>query len=611
MRIASVILLIVMAAPLCALGPDNVLILANSKAAGSVEIAEYYAKLRGISPERILKISASEQEEIKREEFTKEIWEPTRAAVLADEKICVIVPTRGVPLKVKGTTERPAASGFEGRDDASVDSELMMVRVDELKVDAALENPLFDSKERIAPASGLVVVARLDGPTAEIARGMAEKALLAETLGAHGRSFLDTGMGNLTGAAYEERDALMRRVGDSWRKAGVVFDHDSDADVVDLSTRDETLHYYGWYATTQQPAGRVQFRTGGICVHLHSFSAATIRNAGRNWVGPLLSWGATASYGTVYEPFTVGYPFEHIFWDRLCQGFTFGEAGLIATRTLSWQAVFCGDPLYSPHGPDRAELNARYLAAVLHVLAPEPDAEAPDVQGLPLLGSLVDVLKTRHERIEQLLASDAGAALAEFNELRFLVRGMGLGNWIGSIAGPFQRDLEQRFDDMKKRIKDDATDTADFEDALRDWAGLPIHDDLEKFRTGLVRTQERAAANLLRTAQGHRRSKRWLRAWQAASEAAAYAFAPEPAAEAKLILDEIKDDADVLREIKTESDRALKPLVERAQREYERGRAERAWRTLGRSWMWYPDCEQRKEAEALAGKIRADLEKEE
>jgi hypothetical protein len=195
--------------------------------------------------------------------------------------------------------------------------------------------------------------------------------------------------------------------------------------------------------------------------------------------------------------------------------------------------------------------------------------------------------------------------------LRFLVRDMQLGPWLTEIAGPFQRDLEQRFNAMKQRMRDDATDTADFEVALQDWAGLPIHEELEKHRTALVRTQERAAALLLRTAQGHQRSKRWLRAWQAASEAAAHVFAPEPAAEAKTILEEIEADGDVLRAIKDEAERALKPLVERVQREFERGRTERAARTLGRSWMWYPDCEQREEAEELAEKIRAALEKDE
>ena len=101
---ASLILLVLLAlaAPAAwALGPENVLILANQDDPGSIEIAEHYAKRRRIEVSRILKLKTSKEEEIDRTEFMEQIYEPVHRAVKADPRICVIVPTRGVPLKVK------------------------------------------------------------------------------------------------------------------------------------------------------------------------------------------------------------------------------------------------------------------------------------------------------------------------------------------------------------------------------------------------------------------------------------------------------------------------------------------------------------------------------
>ena len=53
-------------------------------------------------------------------------------------------------------------------------------------------------------------------------------------------------------------------------------------------------------------------------------------------------------------------PNQPLFFARIIQnGFTFAEAGYSATRALSWQTVFVGDPLYRPFGktPQEVELS--------------------------------------------------------------------------------------------------------------------------------------------------------------------------------------------------------------------------------------------------------------
>ena len=78
-------------------------------------------------------------------------------------------------------------------------------------------------------------------------------------------------------------------------------------------------------------------------------ASSTIRSATRHWVGPLLEKGATATMGSVEEPYLVGTPDLTAFFSRLIYfGFSFGEAAYAAQNSLSWQTTVVGDPLYRP-----------------------------------------------------------------------------------------------------------------------------------------------------------------------------------------------------------------------------------------------------------------------
>ncbi|MCA8935943.1 MAG: TIGR03790 family protein [Planctomycetes bacterium] len=615
MRLFLCMLLFVVAAPLVAMDASNVLIVANEKAEGSVEIAEYYAKMRGITSDQLLKISASDKEEITRDEYNKDILEPIKKYVLEHDNILAIVPTRGVPLKVKETDRSDDADikgGFiPGRDFASVDGELALIRQGDYEIKGAFENPWLNAQEPLKFEDKILVVSRLDGPTVEIAKGLVEKAILAEALGCYGESFLDTRGPNLSGG-YKQRDDIMVKVADAWDAGKLKYVHDVQPQVIDLSTRTETLHYYGWYAGSQKPKGAVKFRTGGICIHLHSFSAGTIRVDNKNWVGPLLSWNATCSYGTVYEPLTVGFPYENLFWDRLVKGWSFGEAGQASNQLLSWQAVFCGDPLYTPYPDAYAEKNKRYRDALLVRMVPPAEGEGVPVDetGLVLMDSVQALLQSRADAIKDQLRKNPKGALDAFNDLRFLVSGMDLGDWLSELSGPFNAELERRFDDIKKEIKDDLTNTASFEQALADWKGLPIYEELESYKAELTEDQEKEASKLVKKAQSYVKSERWLKGWSQAAEAVAHKFAAS-AVEAQSILDDLNKNAAAVAEMKSETDKELAQNVERAQKEFDKGKPDRAAKYLPDDWRWlYPESDQYKAALALDKKIREALAEE-
>jgi tetratricopeptide (TPR) repeat protein len=90
---------------------------------------------------------------------------------------------------------------------------------------------------------------------------------------------------------------------------------------------------------------------GAFAYHLQSFSARTLRSTSKFWCGPLLAAGATATMGSIDEPFLDGSPNIGVFFACwLPGGFTFGEAAYACQKALSWQTTVIGDPLYRPFG---------------------------------------------------------------------------------------------------------------------------------------------------------------------------------------------------------------------------------------------------------------------
>jgi hypothetical protein len=110
--------------------------------------------------------------------------------------------------------------------------------------------------------------------------------------------------------------------------------------------------YYGWYTGNiagpfNQPG--FKFVPGAIAAHIHSYSAATLRDPNSGWAGPLLARGAAATVGNVYEPYLELTAHLDILNDRLLHGFTFAESVFMSSRVLSWMGIALGDPLYRPY----------------------------------------------------------------------------------------------------------------------------------------------------------------------------------------------------------------------------------------------------------------------
>jgi uncharacterized protein (TIGR03790 family) len=374
---------------LCAAGlGDEVIVVYNSRVPGSKDVADYYAARRGVPRGQIFGFALRTNEIISRSEFEDELQKPL-AKALESKKLWhigsdIIRGTNGEPGKVIWKVQRskiryavlcygiPVRIDHDPelkekipddlrpefrRNGAAVDSELALLP--RIEQHLPLTGPLLNSLYTVTnagwfdPTNGILMVARLDGPSASIARGLVDKAIQAETNGLCGRAYFDS-RGLPTNSPYH--------IGDEWMLAGAkicqdyagfetVLDENPSTFPADFPMSQIAI-YCGWYdesASGPFAQKTVEFMPGAFAYHLHSASAAIVRTSTERWVGPFLAKGAAATMGSVDEPYLSGTPDVGVFCARwILLGFSFGEAAYACQEALSWQTTVIGDPLYRP-----------------------------------------------------------------------------------------------------------------------------------------------------------------------------------------------------------------------------------------------------------------------
>jgi len=345
------------------------LVLASESVPAGLEVARHYMSARGMPAENLLVVKAPAAEEITREEFDETLWKPFRAflkawegrmdvelpdgrlgLVLHRRRAKYLVPVYGVPIKIKGY-EQVETMYLSGA--AAVDSELVLAPSGNHGLVGALANPYYGADAPFGPPlqEAMILVARLDGPTPEIATRLVDDAVWAETHGGlSGRAYVDTR--GITEGPYAAGDAWLRRAASALQAAGFKTEVDTREEILPLNhPMPDAAVYLGWYwASAAGPMTKPDFKfnRGAIAYHLQSFTGADIRNPKTHWIGPLLEHGACVTAGAVYEPFLAGTPNVDILMDRLLKGYSWGEAAYMAQAQISWQMCFIGDPLYRP-----------------------------------------------------------------------------------------------------------------------------------------------------------------------------------------------------------------------------------------------------------------------
>jgi uncharacterized protein (TIGR03790 family) len=362
----------------------HLLVVYNKDAADSERLARYYAEKRHIPEERIYGLHCSNAEQITRAEYDDTIrnpletyfkakgWikrdQPRPSAERLDLKvepataneIWAIVLVRGIPFKVANDpallAAQPPLNERFASNAAAVDSELATFPIKGSPITGFVANPYhfagylreFDEYD----AKKLILVTRLDGPTAADVQRMIDDSLYAEQHRLSGLVCLDARGITDPKSNYIIGDQWLRHCAMLFQQDGFPVEFDDQPGVfAENLPWNEVAFYAGWYSDNargfflHEPR---RFARGALVYHIHSYSAATMRDRTQNWVAPLINAGASAALGSVFEPYLILMPHADIFAGALLQGYTFAEAAYQSQAALSWMITVVGDPLYRP-----------------------------------------------------------------------------------------------------------------------------------------------------------------------------------------------------------------------------------------------------------------------
>jgi uncharacterized protein (TIGR03790 family) len=364
---------------------SSVIMIFNTREPESKRVADYYASKRKVPTNQIYGFALPQTESMTRTEYIDGLQKPLLKTLesngifklaahsasnsggpplvgrrVVESSIRYAVLCYGVPTKilkdptlVEASAERLPAE--LRRNEASVDSQLACLPVSDMNLPWAgpITSPFYAATNGalLHPTNGILLVSRLDGPTADIARRLVDKAMEAEENGLWGRAYIDAR--GITNGGYKLGDDMMRGASNATRQVGFETIMDEKPETFSAAFPMSQIAFYaGWYdwnVSGPFTAPAVEFMPGAFAYHLHSFSAQKLRTTTENWVGPLLNKGATATMGCVDEPYLSATPDMAVFFSRfLFLQFSFGEAAWASQNSLSWQNIAVGDPLYRP-----------------------------------------------------------------------------------------------------------------------------------------------------------------------------------------------------------------------------------------------------------------------
>jgi uncharacterized protein (TIGR03790 family) len=345
---------------------ENVLVVVNERSAESIQVGEYYARVRAVPSRHLVRVQTPVEETIERSEYLQAIERPVGDWLSRhglQDQVLYIVLTRGVPLRIAGTPGREGTT-------SSVDSELTLLyrKLTGLPVPTAgrVVNPYFLDQKAAADArrftratADVYLVTRLDGFRVEDVLEMIDRGARP---GQQGRIVLD------------ERHATGNRGTDEWltlaadrlRAMGTGDRVLLEVTTAAATTTDPVLGYYSW--GSNDPANRrrrvgLQFAPGAIGAQFLSTDARTFVEPGADWepggtravggdvhslAGDLIRDGISGVAAHVAEPYLDGTIRPQILFPVYLGGFNLAEAFYLAMPFLSWQTVVVGDPLCAP-----------------------------------------------------------------------------------------------------------------------------------------------------------------------------------------------------------------------------------------------------------------------
>jgi uncharacterized protein (TIGR03790 family) len=340
----------------------NVLVVINASSPDSLRIGEYYATARMVPDKNVVRITTITAEAIDRPDFERSIEQPIGSWLARhslQDQVLYIVLTKGVPLRITGTSGRNGTG-------ASVDSELTLLyrKLVGTRPPAVgrVDNPYFLSEATVSEAkpftrhvADIYLVTRLDGYTVEDAIGLIDR----------GRSALRTG------SVVLDQSGTPDRVGDRWLQEAAERLETIPGERVVLertaapaASSAPILGYFSW--GSNEPATRVRriglpFSNGALAGMFVSADGRTFSEPKADWVpgtrpgpdaeslaGDLIREGVTGLAANVSEPFLDATVRPQVLFPAYLSGFNLAESFYLAMPALGWQGIVLGDPLCAP-----------------------------------------------------------------------------------------------------------------------------------------------------------------------------------------------------------------------------------------------------------------------
>ncbi len=389
-----------------ALEPEEILLIANKDIESSMNIAAYYRSKRNVPKENVLALALGTtlSDSISRDDYDRRLAGPIRKKLSRPEfsgRIRCLLTVYGLPYRVG---PRDPLTGQEQRlqklrrqlqqqqndleqiqqnktldirkpneeqerqvklvvsrlqadidringkeTDACVDSELSMVLFGPYELYRWRPNRLKKTVRYLDIKT--LMVCRLDGPNAQIARSLIDKSIAAEQTGLQGVACIDS-----RGIADDNEPRSFGNFDQSLRDLAVLVKFRTQLAVKEERTAElfgpdscpRAAIYCGWYSLKSY-IDAFDFVDGAVGYHIASLEAVDLRDPNsRQWCPAMLAGGITATLGAVAEPYLHSFPKPKDFFLELFEGECLVEAYYRTKPFNSWQLVLIGDPLYTP-----------------------------------------------------------------------------------------------------------------------------------------------------------------------------------------------------------------------------------------------------------------------
>jgi uncharacterized protein (TIGR03790 family) len=418
--VTAFVLMSIGSRPLCGETPlsERVLVVYNSADPESRSVARYYMEQRHIPDGNRCAIAPSSIDYIRQSEYESRVRTPVRRCIetIGKQKVLYIVFAYHTPYVVQVNDRGFALDSFV--------SDLWDEYSPTRPGNEMPGHPYFGEAQsqgnvyahyvpfaafRDRPGSpNIYVVWRLDAANANLAKGLVEKALLAEANGLSGRACFDMqyeAVENLPDYGSVAGDWDIHQAADFARRAG--FEVVEDNKQAEFGTAPAPLRcdgaalYAGWYSLNHYNDA-FSWVPGAIGLHLDSASAANPRG-GSNWAANAVMRGITITSGAAAEPYLEGLAHPDQVFLYLFEGANAGDALLRSTRWLKWMILNIGDPLYRPFpkgAPTKASLDRQSSLALLpQSVAAGTSADGALAISTPALegGTLVNLSSSRAE----------------------------------------------------------------------------------------------------------------------------------------------------------------------------------------------------------------------